>query len=140
VPRAERDPYAAPHAPRSVSGPLLRYAIIAGLLAAAGAGYATLNEGPGLTDRVPAVQVAEPEPEPAATLADASQDPAYQAAQAAPPQAAPTPPAPPRRAAARTPPRQAPPAAAESTPPAAAEPEPPPLATAPAATPLPPEG
>jgi len=41
----DRDPYAAPHAPKSRSGPILRFAIIGGLLVAGAVGFMNLPRG-----------------------------------------------------------------------------------------------
>ena len=108
MPTNERDPYATEHAPKSKSGPLLRFGVVGGLLAAAAVGYMTMAEGPGLTEAPPAEQTT--------TLADASQDQSYTVAPtqefAVPeaPAATPAPAAAPRAAAPRAPAPRAEPA------------------------------
>ena len=134
MPTRDRDPYAAPDAPKSKSGPLVRYAILAGLLAAAGAGYATMTSAPGPaeTAAIEAPTAAEP-----ATFADASQDPGYAAAAVEP---APPPRPEPAPAPRASPPRETAPPPVEPALEPTPEPTPPPLsAPAPAATPLPPD-
>lgn len=106
-----RDPYQTEHAPRSKSGPVLRFGIVAVLLGAAAVfGYSAMTTGPTLTQ-------AQQE-EDTTTLADASQDAGYAAstaeipAEPAPVAEAPTPtpaPAPARRAAPAPAPEAAPP-------------------------------
>lgn len=66
-----RDPYQTEHAPRSKSGPVLRFGIVAVLLGAAAVfGYSAMTSGPALT------QAQQEEP---TTLADANQDAGYTA-------------------------------------------------------------
>ncbi|MBC7770546.1 MAG: hypothetical protein H7124_17325 [Phycisphaerales bacterium] len=60
--KVQRDPYTTERNPKSKGGPMLRYVILAGLLVALGLGYATMRNGPGLTD--------EPVAEQGATLTD----------------------------------------------------------------------
>ena len=104
-----RDPYQTEHAPRSKSGPVLRFGIVAVLLGAAAVfGYSAMTGGPTLT---------EAQQEETTTLADASQDTGYAASTAEIPAepapvaepAAPTPaPAPARRVAPAPAPETAP--------------------------------
>jgi len=107
--RQPRDPYETPPAPRERGGPLLRFAIVAALLAAAAWGYATYANGPTLMQ-------AEQQDQ---TLADVSQDRGY-AASPTVPQAAPPPeaaPAPVRRAAPAPAPEAVPPPTTTTAPP-----------------------
>lgn len=135
MPEHDRDPYATQPAPKSKSGPMLRYVIAAGLLAAAGIGYTTMRDGPGLMDAPQDQTVLEQ----TTTLADASQDAGYQVSQsefAPPPAATPAPtPAPAARSAPRAAPVAADPAPEPVLPPVI-DPVP---AAPPAATPLPPD-
>lgn len=93
------DPYAAPHAPKEKSGPMLRIAIIALLLVGAGIGYATLpdSDSQGL---VPMEQEEAALATPPQQFADAGDAGIQAAPEAAPVAQEPAPaPAPARRAA-----------------------------------------
>ena len=107
-----RDPYAAPPAPRERRVPMLRFAIVAVLLAAGVWAYVTYSQGP---DQNEAAQQA------ASAVADASRTRGYAASPPEFPEAAPPPeaeaPAAPRSGAA-TPPAAAPAPATATVPPA----------------------
>ncbi len=55
-----KDPYAAPHAPREKSGPVVRFLIVAALLGAAAWGYTAFSGGPTLTERAEQTQAPSP--------------------------------------------------------------------------------
>ena len=107
-----RDPYAAPHAPRERGGPMLRFAIVAALLAAGAWAYLTYSQGPDQTE------AARQE---ASEVADASRTRGYVASPAELPDAAPPPEAPaadaPRSGAAAPPAQPVPPPSTTTVPP-----------------------
>jgi len=111
--REDRDPYAAPHAPKSKSGPLLRYVIVGVLLAAGATAFVTMADGPGLTQSAEQAEQAEPQ-----MLADTSNDlaPSLETPTSNAPSATPTP-APQRTTPNTSPAPSTSPEPAEETPP-----------------------
>ena len=86
MPERQRDPYSPPLPPRERGGLMLRLAIVAVLLGAAGWAYMTYSQGPGLTQEA---RVERP-----GAVADASGTHRYTAPRATIPEAAPPPVAP----------------------------------------------